>query len=385
MTISHSISSSTPIRIAIVGGGLGGLMLARILWVNGISATVFEAEASFNVRAQGGLLDIHEHNGQVALQAAELYEDFQALILPGEDAKRVMNKHGQIVFDTSGDLHTSKPEVDRGALRWLLISSLPINSIRWGSKLVRISNGSTQGNRLLTLADGTHYEADLLIGADGAWSSVRPFLSTAQPEYVGTTFFEINLHTKNEHLDAVADAVGKGTLMAVAPGKAILAHRYASGSIRAYIALNKPEGWGAASVSGLPQAQALANLVHEFSDWSSVLQDLILRSDSLPIVRPLYALPVQHNWRSVSGITLLGDAAHLMTPFAGEGANLAMYDAAELAAALCKYRVNVDTALAEYEQALFARSAEVAHKTAENYQRFFGVEAPGSVVDLFSA
>lgn len=382
---THSISSFKPARIAIVGGGLGGLMLARILWPHGISATVFEAEASFDVRAQGGLLDIHEHNGQVALKAAKLYKEFQALILPGEEAKRVMNKHAQVLFETPDTSHTARPEVDRGELRRLLIASLPANSIRWGSKLVHVGDRSEQGSRLLSFADGTRYEADLIIGADGAWSSVRPLLSAAQPEYVGTTFFEINLHTGSGHLDAIAKAVGKGTLMAVEPGKAILAHRYASGSIRAYIALDKPEAWGVSKVSRLTLSQALANLVQEFSDWSMVLQDIILRSESLPVVRPLYALPVHHRWDAVAGVTLLGDAAHLMTPFAGEGANLAMYDAAQLAAALCRHQADVDAALAEYEQALFVRSAGVAHKTAENYQRFFGAGAPGSVVDLFSA
>ncbi|QFY77087.1 FAD-dependent monooxygenase [Alcaligenes faecalis] len=384
MTIT-SLSSFKPARIAIVGGGLGGLMLARILWLRGISATVFEAEASCNVRAQGGLLDIHEYNGQVALKVADLYEDFQALILPGEDAKRVMDKQARVLFDTPDSSRATRPEVERGALRRLLIASLPANSIRWGSKLVHIGDRSEQGSRRLSFADGTYYEADLLVGADGAWSSVRPLLSAAQPEYVGTTFFEINLQAQGKQLGAIAAAVGKGTLMAVEPGKAILAHRYASGSIRAYIALNKPEDWGARRVSGLTLNQALASLVQEFSDWSSVLQEIILRSDSLPIVRPLYALPVHHRWEPVAGATLLGDAAHLMTPFAGEGANLAMYDAAELAAALCKHPADLDVALAEYEQALFARSAELAHRTAENHQRFFGVKAPGSVVGLFSA
>ncbi|MFF4506541.1 FAD-dependent oxidoreductase [Streptomyces sp. NPDC001401] len=352
--------------VTIIGAGLGGLTLARVLHVHGIPATVYEAEPSPSARAQGGMLDIHDYNGQLALQAAGLMDEFRAIVLEGREAMRVLEPDGTVLLDKADDGTGGRPEAMRGELRQMLIDSLPAGTVRWGHKVADV-RALGEGRHEVGFADGTTVVTGLLVGADGAWSRVRPLLSDAVPSYAGTSFVETYLFDADTRHPASAKAVGGGMMIAPSPGKEIFAHRESGDTLHTYLALARPLDWFAA-IDFTDAAAATARIAAEFEGWAPELTALITDSHTAPVLRPHYTLPIGHRWERVRGVTLLGDAAHLATPN-GEGANLAMLDGAELGKALAAHPDDTEAALAEYEQAMFPRSAEAA--------TFEGVEVQG--------
>jgi len=349
-------------HVTIIGAGLGGLTLARVLHVHGIPATVYEAEASPMARLQGGMLDIHEHNGQLALEEADLLDEFRAIVLEGRQATRVLDLDGTVLMEEPDDGTGGRPEVQRGELRQILLDSLPAGTVRWGHK---VSNARTldDGRHEVAFADGSTVVTSLLVGADGAWSRVRPLLSDATPEYFGRSFVETCLYDSETRHPTAAKTVGDGSLFVFArdtgtSSKWIAAHREKGETLHTYVMLAKPQEWFAA-IDFTDAAAATARIAAEFDGWAPEITALITDSDTAPVLRPLNRLPIGHRWDRVPGVTLLGDAAHLSPPD-GEGANLAMQDGAELGRFIAAHPDDIEAALTAYEEALFPRSAAAA-------------------------
>jgi 2-polyprenyl-6-methoxyphenol hydroxylase-like FAD-dependent oxidoreductase len=366
---------TTPVTI--IGAGLGGLVLARVLHRHGIPVTVHEADPAPAARRQGGLLDIHPWNGQTALETAGLTEGFRELILAGRESYRVLDRNATVLLDRPDDGTGERPEVQRGELRQLLLDSLPPGTVHWGHKVTGV-RALEEGRHEVRLADGGTIVTSLLVGADGAWSRVRPLLSDATPEYVGFSVVETFLFDGDTRHPATAAAVGAGSMFALAPGKGFLAHREAGGTLHSYAQLRKPRDW----LADTDVATLTARILAEFDGWAPELTALITGSDTPPVLRRLHTLPATHRWDRAPGVTLLGDAAHLMPPN-GEGANLAMLDGAELGQAIAAHPDDPEAALAEYEQIMFPRAAAQA-KDEDIYPTMFGADAPHSMVAVFT-
>ncbi|KAI0451712.1 hypothetical protein F5B21DRAFT_516496 [Xylaria acuta] len=364
--------TTTMPRITIIGAGPAGLMLAGILHHNNIPYAIYERDTSAVAHTQGGTVDIHEYSGQQALDAAGLLDD-----------------SGKPQTETETEIRSEfikgRPEIDRPVLKDLLIASLP-EAIYWGSKVASITPVANSKQWTLELDDGSHPAPfDLVVGADGAWPRTRALLTEQQPVYSGITALDVWLHGVDEAAPDVPKFVGPGNCFLFDKDRALLFQwngQGREGNARCYacVKTNTPSPPSPAALLGLedegPEVDWADARVREmfveryFGDWYAEVKRMVLAMAGEPVLRPPYMLPVGLTWESRPGVTLVGDSAHLMTPFAGVGVNVAMMDALELARGIVDCiktrradREGLEVMLRQDEEGMFARSGKEAAKT----------------------
>lgn len=380
---------SPPPKIAIIGAGPAGCTLARLLLNASIPVTVFEGETSIDARAQGGTLDLHDATGLKALKEAGLYDEFlkyarfdgEALSITDKNLKSYIRLRGSTAETSRG-----RPEIDRARLRQIQVESLPPDVIRWGCRLRSVDADDLS----MHFDHGVENGYDLLVGADGAWSKVRPILSKANPVYSGLGGLSLEIKDiANSHPD-LNKLINRGSLFAYSDSKAIVGQQKGDGNVHVYAWSARDENWMKTSgydVHNPREAKEAA--LKDYEDWAEPLRKMIEVADKDDIVaRSLYELPVGHRWESRPGATLIGDAAHLSSPFAGEGVNIAMEDALNLsqviiAAAKAPEPVRaLNDRLKAFEEDMFRRGRAVQQKSRTNMEfLLFTPGAPATTVD----
>lgn len=364
--------------IAIVGAGLGGLALARVLHVHGIDAVVYERESSRDARGQGGMLDIH--SGQRALREAGLIEAFHAIARGEGQDMRLLEPDGTLLLreDTPDDAPLLRPEVDRADLRDLLLDSLPDDTVRWGHAF------TSAGNGVLHFADGRTATYDLLVGADGAQSRVRALLTDARPTHIGQNVVELGIPDVDRTHPELAAMVGRGTYWVVGNGTSLAAQRNGDGRVRIGVSFyHTTEDWFA--TSGIPfddPAAAKARLIDLLPGWDARFIALIAACDDTVVPRSITTLPAGLTWPSNPSVTLLGDAAHLMPPV-GEGANMALLDGALLGLALAAHPDDFPAAVDEYEREMFERTSAAARMSEDMEELLMSPDASRRLLEFF--
>jgi 2-polyprenyl-6-methoxyphenol hydroxylase-like FAD-dependent oxidoreductase len=357
-------------QVAIVGGGPGGLTLARLLQQNGVSVKVYERDADRYFRQQGATLDLHYDSGLKALRAAGLMEEFKKSYRPGAERVTITNHNALAQYSEAedeplADLDSkyARPEIDRGPLRDLLINSLDENTIVWDAKFLELKENGEGWD--LTFDNGLKTYADLVIAADGANTKIRKYLTDIERIYSDSTIVEGNIYNAAINAPKLWSLTKGGKIFALGQGKNIILSAKGEGSLSFYTITRETEQW--AHFPGVDfniKNEVFDWFKKRFSDWSVDWHEIFESDDSYFVQRPQYYFPTNQSWQSLSNLTLLGDAAH-QTPPSGDGVNQAMLDALELSNALIGNFKNLQSAIAYYENEMLKRTAAATDDALE--------------------
>ncbi|KOO34873.1 hypothetical protein Ctob_010083 [Chrysochromulina tobinii] len=372
------------LAVAVVGGGIGGLALALALQQRGVVVGVFERDGDFFERSQGYGLTLQQGSKAVrdlGLESAAAAAGVSSSLHISRDASgRELGRHGSATREENGSPSGRRNlHLPRQSLRALLCARLKPGTIRWGCRLDTITQQNTgqhkgQHDRPTLSFNGGERQvsADVVVGADGIHSVVRQFAAPTQ------------MPTAAEPRGVGLRALG----VAVVLGYAKCAHELCAGFDTVFEQLDgetrlyampfspPPEGttmWQVSfpmepeAAAALAQGGGEALLAHareRCANWATPVPELLgaTRADDVTGY-PIYDRPVGSRFGTGGRITLLGDAAHPMAPFKGQGANQALVDALALARAL------YDSELGDAAAASLEPSATVEEEGAPRRRR----------------
>ncbi|KAE8133688.1 FAD/NAD(P)-binding domain-containing protein [Aspergillus pseudotamarii] len=403
--------------IAIIGAGPGGLVFARLLELGGITDYVIyerDESATPGPWQQGGTLDLHGPSGQLALKRAGLFDKFSKDLARWEaSGLHIVDSRGATVVQM--DEGSNRPEIDRVQLRQLLLDSVPAHKIRWGHAVSAVERNadscmaSGDNGSIIHFVNGSSVTGfRLIVGADGAWSKVRPLLTSAKPVYSGKMFIEGSLSHNNPIYKMATEMVGLGNMAVLGNGIKMAVQQVSNGTYRVYFGLPVPEDFyhhrqpsSMAATDPISKAEAVRQLLLSSNDfyatWAPELKCLVETTEGPFRAWPLYRMEPESVGRArdaAPGVTLLGDAAHLPTPFAGEGVNCSMYDAVMLADHIieqCGKDMNLvnmegpalETVLTAYEEDMFLRGRDVIRRGTKSETMLFAQDAAALFLKFF--
>lgn len=361
--------------IAIIGGGPGGLTLARLLQLKGTNVKVYERDLNQLARVQGAIVDLHFESGLKVIEAAGLMDAFKDSYMPGADKYRMVDQDGNILVDEHqegieagfGD-EGFRPEIDRGALRDLLIDALLPDTVVWNSQFEKMEQVNQTWQ--IQFKNGTTAIADIVIGADGHRSKIRPYLTAIEALYSGATIIQGEIDCPENACPEIYKLVSHANLIAMGTGKTIAAQPRGDGGLTFYASAIYPEDWVKTSGIDFNNSEEVADYLVKFYEGWNPLFFTLFKACKHFVPRPLNYFPLDQHWDAKSNLTMIGDAAHLMPP-SGEGVNTAMLDALDLSVCLTSGEFDhIVDAIAAYEQQMFERAIVLGQEALEGINDF---------------
>lgn len=344
-------------KIVIIGGGPVGLTTARILQINGADVTVYERDINAQARTSGGTLDIHSDSGQYAIQKAGLMEEFRKYARP--TGEKMADIDGNITSDEMPDESNafSRPEIDRNDLRKIMLDNLEENTVVWDSQLINIEK--TEDQYFLEFKNGKTAAADFVIVANGGRSNARKFVSDQEPKLSGTYIIQGEIKNPDQDYPEFKPKYGNGNVMAMGEQKMFYTHTMRDGSVHFGVSFKADENWILNNEIDFENDQSVISFLNEtFKNWGEDYKKFFKASTEFSGL-PLRLFSLEESWKEHSNITLVGDAAHLMPPFAGEGVNMGLFDAYHLTKNLTDGKFEtIDEAIADYEKTMFGYALE---------------------------